>query len=116
MKVIQIKVISSLQTDVDKNLLKLKIFMEFLLPDLRTNKCSFRRFDMVVQLVQNPNNFESLTIFKDIVGEKRKYITYKRLKDAYLAFRSNAKGKSLQFKNFFSHLFNTVLKVMPLII
>jgi len=88
--------------------------MEFLLPDLRTNKCSFRRFDMMVQLIQNPYNFDTLTIFKDIVGEKRKYITYKRLKDAYTAFRKNAKGKSLDFKNFFSYLFNTILKVIEI--
>ncbi len=88
--------------------------MEFLLPDLRTNKCSFRRFDMMVQLIQNPYNFDTLTIFKDIVGEKRKYITYKRLKDAYTAFLKNAKGKSLDFKNFFSYLFNTILKVIEI--
>ena len=85
--------------------------MEFLLPDLRTNKVSYLRFDAMVQLIQNPYEFDTLTIFKDIVGEKRKYITYKRLKEAYLAFRSNAKGKSVEFKNFFSFLYSTVLKV-----
>ena len=63
----------------------------------------------MVQLIQHPHEFDTLTIFKDIVGEKRKYITYKRLRDAYNAFRSNA--KSLEFKNFFSHLYSTVLKV-----
>lgn len=85
--------------------------MEFLLPDLRTNKVSYLRFDAMVQLIQNPHEFDTLTIFKDIVGEKRKYITYKRLKEAYFAFRSNAKGKSVEFKNFFSFLYSTVLKV-----
>ena len=85
--------------------------MEFLLPDLKTNKVSYLRFHTMVQLFQHPNEFDTLTIFKDIVGEKRKYITYKRLRDAYLAFRSNSREKSIEFKNFFSFLYSTVLKV-----
>lgn len=90
--------------------------MEFLLPDLKTNKCSFLRFDAMVQLISGHHEFDTLTIFKDIVGENRKYITYNRLKDAYLAYKSNAKGKSLDFKNFFSFLYSTVLKVKKLYI
>jgi hypothetical protein len=85
--------------------------MEFLLPDLKNNKCSYLRFDAMVQLIQHPYEFDTLKIFKDIVGEKRKYITYKRLKEAYLAFRSNAKGRSVEFKNFFSYLYSTILKI-----
>ena len=61
---------------------KLKIFMEFLLPDLKTNKCSYLRFDAMVQLIQHPREFDTLIIFKDIVGVKKKYITYKRLRNA----------------------------------
>lgn len=86
--------------------------MEFLLPNLQSNKVTFLRFDTMIQLIQYPHEFDTLTIFKDIVGEKRKYITYRRLKEAYLAFRANAKGKSVAFKNFFSYLYSTVLKVI----
>lgn len=96
----------------DPNIMKLKIFMEFLLPDLKANKCSYLRFNSIVQLIQHPYDFDTLKIFKDIVGEKKKYITYKRLKDAYNAFRANSREKSIDFKNFFSHLYSTVLKVI----
>ena len=85
--------------------------MEFLLPDLKHRKCSFLRFDAMVNLIQGPHLYDTLTIFKDIVGENRKYITYKRLRNAYYAFRSNSKEKSLDFKNFFSYLYSTILKV-----
>jgi hypothetical protein len=97
---------------IDINIKKLKIFMEFLLPNLNSSKVSYLRFDAMIQLIQQPYEFDTLTIFKDIVGEKKKYITYKRLRDAYLAFRSNAKGKSVEFKNFFSYLYSTILKVI----
>ena len=91
--------------------MKLKIFMEFLIPSLKHYKCSYLRFDSVIRLIQTPYEFNTLIIFKDIVGEKKKYITYKRLKVAYLAFRANDRTKSVDFKNFFSHLYSTVLKV-----
>lgn len=90
---------------------KLKIFMEFLLPDLKTNKCSYLRFDAMVQLIQHPREFDTLIIFKDIVGVKKKYITYKRLRNAYEAYTSNCRQKSNEFKNFFSYLYSVVLKV-----
>jgi hypothetical protein len=100
------------QPKPDIGLLKLKILSEFLFPDLKTGKCSYLRFDSIIQILEGEYDFDTLTIFKDIVGEKKKYITYGRLKNAYNLFRDNNKALSVETKNFFSYLYSDILKVM----
>ena len=97
---------------VEPDVKKLRIFIEFLLPDQRSRTCSYTRFDKIVTLFQGDNRFDTLAIFKDIVGVNKKYITFQRLKDAYTAYKANSKEKSLEFKNFFGYMFLQVIKVI----
>ena len=85
--------------------LKLKTICEFLFFDHLKNEATYPRFEQCFQPLFTESNISMLSIFTEIAGEKRKYITYPRLVRAY---QNRSKSKDLTF--FFDTLFNSIMK------
>ena len=89
--------------------MKIKTICEFLFFDHFQETASFLRFEQCFQPLFNNVNISLQTVFKDICGPKRKYITYKRFAKAY---RNHINGIEISpdTKLFFDKLFNSILK------
>ena len=84
--------------------LKLKTICEFLFFDHLKNEATYPRFEQCFQPLFTESNISMFSIFTEIAGEKRKYITYPRLVRAY---QNRSKSKDLTF--FVDTLFTDVL-------
>ena len=90
---------------------KIKTICEFLFFDQYQEAASFTRFEKCFQpLFCSIENISFFFFFKDIVGPKKKYITYKRFLKAYLNYKNQNDSLSNDTKIFFSNLFNSILK------
>ena len=90
---------------------KIKTLCEFLFFDQYQEAASFTRFEKCFQpLFCSIENISFMKIFKDIVGPKKKYITYKRFLKAYLNYKNEDASLSNDSKIFFSNLFDSILK------
>ena len=90
--------------------LKIKTLCDFLFFDQFHDTATFPRFEQCFQpLFNNIKNISMETVFKDICGPKKKYITYKRFAKAYLNHK-NGKDNSEETKLFFDKLLNSILK------
>ena len=90
---------------------KIKTICEFLFFDQYQEAASFTRFEKCFQpLFCSIENISFMKIFKDIVGPKKKYITYKRFLKAYLNYKNEDASLSNDSKIFFSNLFDSILK------
>ena len=97
---------------LDLTTLKLKIFCEYLFLDFKTNKCTFLQFDALIKLISGVKIFNTLHIFIEILGKKRKYLTYARFKIAYNLYRTGNKEYTPEVKGFFAYIFESVIKVL----
>ena len=96
-------------TEIEYN--QIKTICEFLFLDQYGNTASFSRFEKCFQpLFCEKENISFLKIFKDIVGPKKKYITYKRFLKSYINYKNKSDILSNDTKIFFSDLFNSILK------
>ena len=90
---------------------KIKTLCEFIFVDQYQEKATFPRFEKCFQpLFNNIEKISFITIFKDIVGQKRKYITYKRFLRAYLNYKNDKEILKEDTKIFFDKLINSILK------
>ena len=90
---------------------KIKTLCEFLFFDQYQEAASFTRFEKCFQpLFCSIENISFMKIFKDIVGPKKKYITYKRFLKAYINYKNEDASLSNDSKIFFSNLFDSILK------
>ena len=90
---------------------KIKTICEFLFFDQYQEAASFTRFEKCFQpLFCSIENISFMKIFKDIVGPKKKYITYKRFLKAYINYKNEDVSLSNDSKIFFSNLFDSILK------
>ena len=90
---------------------KIKTICEFLFFDQYQEAASFTRFEKCFQpLFCSIENISFMKIFKDIVGPKKKYITYKRFLKAYLNYKNEDASLSNDSKIFFSNIFDSILK------
>ena len=89
---------------------KIKIILDFLFFDQYSYYISFSRFEQIFQILfpQNFLNFNLFTIFKEICGTKKKYITTERFLKSYLLYKKNSSSKEL--KSFYDILFTQILK------
>ena len=103
----------------------LQTICEFLFFDQYTDSATYQRFEQCFQPlfgsnlnseINNKSNSSSIStdsIFKEICGPKRKYITSKRILKSYLNYK-NASGKiSHDLKKFYDLLLNKILKKDP---
>jgi hypothetical protein len=84
---------------------KLRTICEFLFFDHLKNEATFPRFEQCFQPLFPDTDISMLSIFTEIAGEKRKYITFPRFVNAY---KNRSKSKNLNF--FYDKLMNSILK------
>ena len=89
--------------------IKTKTICEFLFFDQFQDNASFSRFEQCFQPLFNDLNISIETIFKDICGPKKKYITYRRFAKAYIN-HIEGKDKSSDTETFFDTLYDKILK------
>ena len=84
---------------------KLRTICEFLFFDHLKNEATYPRFEQCFQPLFPDSDLSMLSIFTEIAGEKRKYITFPRIVNAY---KNRAQSKNLT--TFFEKLLNSILK------
>ena len=84
---------------------KLRTICEFLFFDHLKNEATFPRFEQCFQPLFPDSDLSMLSIFTEIAGPKRKYITFPRFVNA---FKNRAQSKNLS--TFFEKLVNSILK------
>ena len=85
---------------------KLRVCADYLFFDQYKDMASFPRFEECVgSLVSDDISIE--TVFQDIVGPKRKYITFRRLIKAYLGYKKGNLSEDTQ--KFFSFVLDEIL-------
>jgi hypothetical protein len=89
--------------------LKIKTLCEYLFFDQFQDTATFPRFEQCFQPLFNKVNISMEVVFKDICGEKKKYITYKRFARAYIN-HLNGQDPSNDSKTFFTLLLTKILK------
>ena len=89
--------------------IKILTLCEYLFFDQYRDYARFLRFEKCFQPLFNNVNISLEKVFKDICGPKKKYITYKRFKNAYLK-HIIGKDVSKDTNIFFDKLFNSILK------
>ena len=89
--------------------IKLKTICEYLFFDQYQDTATFPRFEQCFQPLFNNLSISMETVFKDICGEKKKYINYKRFTKAYLNHLNN-KDPSNDTKIFFDTLLTKIIR------
>ena len=84
---------------------KLRTICEFLFFDHLKSEATFPRFEQCFQPLFLDEDISMLTIFSEIAGEKRKYITFPRFVNAY-----KNRSKSRNLNSFFDKLLNSILQ------
>ena len=88
---------------------KINTICDYLFFDQFSEIVTFLRFERCFQpLFSEDKNFDIEEIFKEICGQKKKYLNYKRFVSSYLKYKENKVSKEL--KDFFDKLFNSILK------
>ena len=95
--------------------IKLKTLCEFLFLDLYQNWATYERFERCFQPLFNNIEINLYKAFIEIVGEKKKYITYPRFVNAYLKYLSIKENNKMIENNydlyiFFDKTLNDILK------
>ena len=88
---------------------KIQTILDFLFFDHFSSSASFARFEQAFQPLFPQNFFDFFEIFKEICGQKRKYITTERFIKSYLDYKKGNKI-SKELKSFYDILFTKILK------
>ena len=89
--------------------IKIKTLCEYLFFDQYQDTATFPRFEQCFQPLFNKISLSIEKVFKDICGEKKKYINYKRFARAYLNHKNN-QDPSNDTKIFFDSLLTKIMK------
>ena len=89
---------------------KLKTISEYLFFDQFKDFTTYTRFEQCFQPLFNNIQISMDKVFKSICGEKKKYINYPRLLNAYLLYKNNDPKLVPDVKIFFEKLFGNILK------
>ena len=95
--------------EVNEKQMILMTICDFLIFGNNQDNSTFPKFEKCFQPLFNNINISFENVFKDICGQDKKYITYKRFAKAYLDYL-NKKDISLDTKKFFDLLFNSIFK------
>ena len=88
--------------------IKIKTLCEYLFFDQYQDTATFPRFEQCFQPLFNKISLSIEKVFKDICGEKKKYINYKRFARAYLNHKNN-QDPSNDTKIFFDSLLTKIM-------
>ena len=89
---------------------QLKTICEYLFFDEFKEYVSYSRFEQCFQPLFNNIPISMDKVFRNICGEKKKYINYKRFVNSYLLYKSNDPKIIPEVKTFFEKLFKSILK------
>ena len=93
----------------DEDQIKIKTICEYLFFDQYQDTATFPRFEQCFQPLFNNISISLELVFKDICGEKKKYINYNRFARAYLNHINNS-DPSNETKTFFDTILSKILK------
>ena len=88
---------------------KIKIICDFLFFDQYKDMASFPRFEECFGTLTGEKETDLTEVFKQIVGERKKYITFRRMIRMYYRIQEGGKKLSDNTKNFFNQLYNKTL-------
>ena len=88
---------------------KIKIVSDYLFFDQYKDMASFPRFEECFGVLTVGKNIDLPEVFKQIVGEKKKYITFRRMIRMYYRIQEGGKRLSENTKTFFDDLYNKTL-------
>ena len=80
---------------------KIKIVSDYLFFDQYKDMASFPRFEECFGVLTVGKNIDLPEVFKQIVGEKKKYITFRRMIRMYYRIQEGGKKLSANTKTFF---------------
>ena len=88
----------------------IRMLCDYLFVDRVKDMATFPRFEQCFgPLFNDENNFILSDVFKEICGDKKKYITFRRMISALLKWKSK-KSKNNSFNHFMDSLFNIIIK------
>ena len=87
--------------------IQLKTICEYLFFDQFHEYVSYPRFEQCFQPLFNETNLALDSVFKEICGQKKKYLNYPRLVNAYQKYKSGYASNELKF--FFNKVLNEIL-------
>ncbi len=90
--------------------IKLKTICEYLFFDEYKEHSSYNRFEKCFQPLFNNVGISMDKVYRNICGEKRKYITYKRLINSYILYKNEDPKVIPDLKIFFDKLFDSILQ------
>ena len=70
---------------------------------------SFPRFEEAFDFFVKEEKISLFEVFKEICGEKRKYITFRRMLKAYLIYKNFPQNLTLDTKKFFDFVLRTLM-------
>ena len=88
---------------------KIKTVCEFLFFDQFKDYATYNRFEQCFQPLINDLNLSTDKIFKELAGEQKKYITYKRFINCYLANKNKTKILPKDVRTFFNFLMTNLI-------
>ena len=88
---------------------KIKTICEFLFFDQFKDYVSYNRFEQCFQPLINDLNLSTDKIFKELAGKQKKYITYKRFINCYLANKHKTRILPKDVRTFFDTLMNNLI-------
>ena len=71
---------------------------------------SFPRFEEAFGFFVKEEKISLFEVFKEICGEKRKYITFRRMLKTYLIYKNFPQNLTLDTKKFFDFVLRTLMK------
>ena len=88
---------------------KIKTTCEFLFFDKFKDFATYNRFEQCFQPLINDLNLSTDKIFKELAGKQKKYITYQRFVECYLANKNKTRIFPKDLRTFFDTLMNNLI-------
>ena len=88
---------------------KIKTICEFLFFDQFKDYATYNRFEQCFQPLINDLNLSTDKIFKELAGKQKKYITYKRFINSYLANKNKTRILPKDVRTFFDTIMNNLI-------
>ena len=91
---------------------KIKTLIDFIFHDQTKQCASYKRFEEIFYFAnETAIHVDLFKVFKEIVGDNKKYLTIQRFIKMFLSFKAKEKGISLDAKKFLSYI--TPLTLTP---
>ena len=93
----------------DNDLNDIRTICEFIFFDQFKDSCTFESFEKYFSVCFKGDEISLNKVFVEIIGEKRKYLTFPRFIRAFMRYKSRDKNNSRDFNFFFEKIFEKIL-------